>query len=464
MLLDFLQIRPEERRAFSWSAAWFSTVLAAYYIVRPVREALGSIEGRKDLPWLFTAVFVTMLIAVPLYAKLVSMFPRRQLVPVVYRFLAVNLLSFAAAMYFLDDSLQKYVARVFFVWVTVYVLFMTSIFWSVMADVFTREDGKRLFGTIAGFGTVGAILASLFVGLTAEHLDTIGLLLMSVALMEVGLWSFRKLNTARPVVAALSNQVSQSVDLSANDDTKTGNLNPYQTPGNNTQSATDVDTADVPSEKTSNNPLSGFVQVVSSPYLRSILLYVFCTTSCGTFLYLTQAELLREAYPDNQARTAVFAKVDLAVQIITVFFQVVVASRLMKFSLKLTLCGLPLIYGSAFLGLAVTPSLAVLFAAMILSRSTTYGLAVPALGVLYTVVSREDKYKAKSIIDTLVIRGGDVGCNWIITALRAAGMTSVALAWMMLPVAGIGIGLAVLLGLRNAQAKSVGLTAESPRN
>ena len=460
MLLDFLQIRPEERPAFSWSAAWFSTVLAAYYIVRPVREALGSIEGARDLPYLFTAVFITMLVAVPLYAKLVSMFSRRQLVPVVYRFLAINLLSFAAAMFFLDESLQKYVARVFFVWVTVYVLFMTSLFWSVMADVFTRDDGKRLFGTIAGFGTVGAILASLFVGITAEYLNTIGLLLMSVALMEVGLWCFRKLNGARPVVATSESPNSIVAVASAIEDPSSDTANPYRTPRNDTRATTNVNTAAAGSEKTSTNPFSGFIQVVSSPYLRSIMLYVFCTTSCGTFLYLTQAELLREAYPDNQARTAVFAKVDLAVQIVTVIFQVVVASRLMNFSLKVTLCCLPLIYGSAFLGLAVTPSLTVLFAAMILSRSTTYGLAVPALGVLYTVVSRDDKYKAKSIIDTLVIRGGDVGCNWTITALRAAGMTSVALAWMMLPVAGLGIGLAFLLGHRNAQAKSVGLAAE----
>lgn len=433
MVLDLLQIRPEERRAFSWSAAWFSTFLAAYYIVRPVREALGSIKGAKDLPYLFTAVFITMLVAVPLYAKLVSMFPRRKLVPVVYRFLACNLLAFSAAMYFLDESRQVYVARVFFVWVTVYVLFMTSLFWSVMADVFTREDGKRLFGTVAGFGTVGAILASLFVGLTAEYLDTMGLLLMSVGLMEVGLWCFRRLNAARPHVPAV---VIADVD---EDDAEA------QKPG---------------IDDTSKNPFSGFLQIVSSPYLRSIMLYVFCTTCCGTFLYLTQADMLKAAYPDHQARTAVFAKVDLAVQIITVVFQVVVASRLMKFSLKLTLCCLPMIYGSGFLGLAITPSLAVLFAAMVLSRSTTYGLAVPALGVLYTVVSRDDKYKAKSIIDTLVIRGGDVGCNWTITALRAAGMATVTLAWMMLPIAGLGIGLAILLGHRNAQAKIVAASAD----
>lgn len=433
MVLDLLQIRPEERRAFSWSAAWFSTVLAAYYIVRPVREALGSIKGAKDLPYLFTAVFITMLVAVPLYAKLVSMFPRRKLVPVVYRFLACNLLAFSAAMYFLDESRQVYVARVFFVWVTVYVLFMTSLFWSVMADVFTREDGKRLFGTVAGFGTVGAILASLFVGLTAEYLDTIGLLFMSVGLMEVGLWCFRRLNAARPHVPTV---VIADLDEDAAETQKPG------------------------IDETSKNPFSGFLQIASSPYLRSIMLYVFCTTCCGTFLYLTQADMLKAAYPDHQARTAVFAKVDFAVQIITVVFQVVVASRLMKFSLKLTLCCLPMIYGSGFLGLAITPSLAVLFAAMVLSRSTTYGLAVPALGVLYTVVSRDDKYKAKSIIDTLVIRGGDVGCNWTITALRAAGMATVTLAWMMLPIAGLGIGLAILLGHRNAQAKIVAASAD----
>lgn len=414
MLLDLLQIRRDERHAFFWAAAWFTTVLAAYYIVRPVREAMGSIEGSDQLKWLFTAVFLTMLVAVPLYGQLVGRFPRRKLVPVIYRFLMFNLIGFSAGMRWLDESSLRYLARVFFVWVSVYVLFSTSLFWSVMADIFSRESGKRLFGAIPGFGTVGAILASLFVSHTAESIGPANLLLVSAALMEAGLWCFRRLNQR------------QAVSLQ-------------------TQSETDT---------VSRNPFNGFLHVVQSPYLRCIMLYVFCTTACGTYLYLTQADLMKQAYPDRDSRTGVFARIDLAVQIVTVVFQVLLASRLMKFSLSATLCVLPAIYAIGFAGLSVSPALVVLVAAMVLSRASTYGLAVPALGVLYTVVSHEDKYKAKSVIDTLVIRGGDAAWNWLVTAVRTAGVGPALTSTAMVPFAMIGIGLAALLGKRNAVIRS----------
>lgn len=433
MLLDFFQIRPQERRLFAWSAGWFSTVLAAYYIVRPVREAMGSIEGRKQLPWLFTATFVTMLVAVPIYSKLVSIFSRQNLVPIIYRFLGGNLILFSIAMSVVPIEQQRYVARIFFVWVAVYVLFMTSLFWSVMADIYSRADGKRLFGTIAGFGTVGSILASSLVGISAGFLGAQLLLILSAALMEVGLWCFRHLMKQKASLTTATADAGDRIE------------------------ATDVceDDEEEEGDRPGRNPFAGFVRVVLSPYLRSIMLFTLCTTCCGTFLYLTQAEMLKQAYPDNDVRTAAFAKIDLAVQVLTLFFQLLVASRLMKFSLTLTLCSLPMIYVAASLGLAVTPSLAVLVAAMILSRAATYGLAVPSVGVLYTIVSREDKYKAKSVIDTLVIRGGDVGCNWTISMMREAGRSASAVAWAVFPVALFSVALACLLSFRNGQARAV---------
>ena len=370
---------------------------------------MGSIEGSKNLPWLFTAVFITTLIAVPLYSHLVAKFRRRQLVPVVYRFLALNLVAFSLAMRFLDEEALKYVARVFFVWVTVYVLFSTSLFWSVQADVFSRERGKKLFGAIAGFGTVGAITSSFVVGRTAEFFGPANLLLLSAGLLEVGLWCFRHLDPSRI------------------GSTKTEKKNP--------------------------NPLDGFIQVVQSPYLRSIMLYVFSTTACGTYLYITQADMISEAYPDKAARTAIFANLDFATQTVTVVFQFVVATLLMRYSLKATLCVLPCVYLIGISGLLATPALWVLMATMVLSRASTYGLTVPATGVLYTVVSRDEKYKAKSVIDTLVIRGSDVTTNWAITGLRSIGLVFSALSGMMVVIASVGLGLAVLLGYRNAQLK-----------
>lgn len=434
MLSKVFQIQPSERRLFGWSAAWFSTVLAAYYIVRPIREAMGSIEGRKGLAELFTATFLTMLIAVPVYSQLVNRFSRRRLVPIIYRFLQLNLVGFSVAMNVVQADQLKQVANVFFVWVAVYGLFMTSLFWSVMADIYNRADGKRLFGTIAGCGTLGSIAASFGVGAAAENVGTQTLLLLSAALMEIGLLCFRLLTREKDRLAESHPSTQPAADPEAADETQSD------------------------SQRPSGNLFSGFLQVIKSPYLRSIMLFTLCTTCCGTFLYLTQAEMLRQAYPDDDARTAAFARIDLFTQILTLIFQLLVAARLMSFSLTLTVCALPLVYVLGILGLAATPSLSVLIVLMVLSRSSTYGLAVPSIGVLYTVVSREDKYKAKSVIDTLVIRGGDVSCNWAIQGLRNAGRSATFVAWAVLPVAVLSVALGCLLSYRNgrAQARSAG--------
>jgi AAA family ATP:ADP antiporter len=409
-LTTTLGIDPQSQESFAWSASWFATVLGAYYIVRPVREALGSMQGATRLPYFFTAVFLTMLVAVPVYSQLVARFSRRRLVPVVYRFLALNLLLFSAAMRLPDAFVAQWVAPVFFVWVAVYILFATSLFWSVQADVFSRERAKTLFGAISGFGTAGALCTSLLVGVTAEYVGTENLLLISAGLMELGLFCFRQLDlsSTKPAAAAKPRR---------------------------------------------SNPLEGFVQVVRSPYLRSIMLYTFATTVCGTYLYLTQAELLNTRWPDSDERTQAFARIDFAAQALTVVCQFFIASRMMKYSLTLTLCVLPAIYLLSISGLAVSPGLPVLVAAMIFSRGATYGLAVPAVGVLYTVVSRSDKYKAKSVIDTLVIRGGDVAANWTITWLKGLESALPVLSAWMIPVSAVGLVLGLLLGRRNNQTR-----------
>jgi AAA family ATP:ADP antiporter len=405
-----VQIESEERGAFVWSAAWFATVLGAYYIVRPVREALGSIDGSRDLRMLFTAVFLTMLIMVPLYSKLVNSFERRRLVPIIYRFLVLNLIAFSLCMRFLDTESLRLVARVFFVWVTVYVMFSTSLFWSVMADVFSKDQGKRLFGYIAGVGTGGSILASFLVGQASTYLGPENLLLLSAGLLETGLWCFRRLEI---------NGRQEHID--------------------------DV-------RQPTANPFSAFVHVIASPYLRAIMIYTFMTTACGTYLYITQADTMKLAYPDHSLRTAAFAKIDLWVQLFTVSLQLIFARPLLKFSLTMTVCVLPLVYATGFLWLATAPSLIVLVVAMVTARSTTYGLAIPALGVLYTVCTREDKYKARNVIDTVVIRGGDATTNWLISGVRAAGASGAMLAAAMVPVALTGVFLALRLGRRNALA------------
>ena len=397
------------QRPFFWSAAWFSTVLSAYYIVRPVREALGSMDGATRLKYFFAAVFLTMLVAVPVYSELVSRFNRRRLVPIVYRFLALNLLVFSFLMRLPDGFVAKWVAPVFFVWVSVYVMFLTSLFWSVQADVFTKERGKQLFGRISASGTAGAIVASLTMGVTATLIGPANMLLISAALMEIGLFCFRRLDPPARVVSPTDNTAG------------------------------------------SGNPLEGFAQVVQSPYLFAILLYTFTTTFCSTSLYMQQADVVNAVWPDRDMRTAIFALLDFGTLITTAVIQVAIAGPVIRRSVGLAMCLLPLVYAVGFTGLSFSTSIYVLLPLIVLSRACTYGFSVPAIGVLYTIVSRADKYKAKSIIDTLVIRGGDAVTTWTVSGLRSLGTAASALAGLLVPVAGVSMLLAIYLGRRNAQ-------------
>ncbi|MFY9253411.1 MAG: MFS transporter [Fuerstiella sp.] len=413
----FVQVRPDERVPFSWACVWFATLLGGYYMVRPVRDALGSVGGGKELNWLFSAVFITMLIVVPLYSQLVSRFRRRIFVPIVYRFLMSHLLLFALALKFLDASLQLYVARVFFVWVSVYVLFAMSLFWSVMADSFSSDQGKRLFGIIAGCGTMGALLGSAFAGYVAKPIGIANLLLFPALLMEIGLWCYRRLEASRTESQVAAQQLA-----------------------------------------TGGNPFAGFLHVLKSPYLLSICGYILLTALCGTSLYLTQANILNETYPDPDARVAVFAWIDFSVQSLTVALQLIVAGYLMKFSLPLTLAVLPTMYLLSFVALGFYPTFWAIVPAVVVTRAVVYGITVPAQGVLFTVVSREDKYKAKNVIDTVVTRGGDAVVGQLRDQLKTAGVAMSVVSWAMVPVAVIWVGLAWMLGcngLKRAGQQSV---------
>lgn len=403
-----------------YSAAWFATLLGGYYMIRPVREAMGVQGGIRELKSLFAIVFGTMLIAVPCYAQLVSRLRRRVLVPIVYRFLISNLILFAVGLYVLDGTARTWVARILFVWVSVYSLFAMSLFWSVMADTFRPEQGKRLFGVIAGAGTTGGLLGSAFAGSNfVGDIGVPGLLLFPAAMMEFGLFLYRRLEKRR-----------MDADMK------------LQGPAG-------------------GNPFSGFSAVVRSPYLLSICGYVFLTAVCGTTLYLQQAEIVGAAIPNEEDRVKVFAHLDFFVQALTLFFQFVVAGWLMRFSLPLTLCVLPLAYLIGFITIGLSPTFYVTLTAVVVTRAAVYGLTVPAQGVLYTVVSKEDKYKAKNVIDTVVTRGGDAMVSQVGGRLNAMQVPPLSLAWWMIPIATAWLMMAYLLGLRSIKKAAEHSMAES---
>ena len=328
------ELTDHERITLRCSAAWFFLVLFGYYILRPIREQISTEYGIANLAWLFRATFITMLIVIPLYSLLVSKFHRRILVPSIYAFFCVSLVMFWAAMSFVprtamlgDTPAIEWVARVLFIWISVYGLFIVSFFWSVVGDMLSPDQGRRLYGMIAGGGTAGGMIASVVATLMVDRLGQENLLLLPAGLLIVGLVVYYRLERAwdeRP--------------------------------------ANEMDLASLPSGKaTGGNPFAGFVAVFSSRYLFAICLYGVFLATCGTTIYFQQAEIVKAAFDTPEAKTKYFAIVNFCVQVLTLVLQTAIVGRLMKrFGLGLTLAVLPLAYIFGITSLAIAPALGVL--------------------------------------------------------------------------------------------------------
>lgn len=411
------RIEPAERRAVGWATAWFFLLLLSYYVVRPVRETMGTIGGASELANMFLYSFLAMLVAVPLYSALVARIPRRWLVRVVFHFFAACLVGFFLLMHSESPTVQRWTARAFFVWVSVFGVFSTSLFWSVQADLFSSTQGRRLFGLIAAGGTSGAIIGSLITSQLATRLSTAALLLIPVVILEAGVWC----------AGRLERSVSETGGTAG-----AGRL------ANGTA--------------TGGGVLTGFTHVFRSPYLASICLFILFLKLAATQLYFEQAEIVRQTIADPQQRVELFAYLDLGTQLLTLILQVFVAGLVLRrLGVPVALVILPLVYAAGFIGLTMLPTLGVLIAAMIATRAISYGITVPAREVLFTVVSREDKYKSKSFIDTVVVRGGDVVSGQIFGALRG----SLSFGW-----AALNVGVLPILAIWSITAWRLGAVAQ----
>ncbi len=400
-----VKVREDEWAGLGWSFCWFFCLMACYYILRPIRETMASGLSRQ-MDQLFFAVFVVMLLAVPAYSFLVSRWGRRKFVPIVYRFFAVWLVGFSILLVRAPTPTFG-LGCTYFVWVSVFNLFVVSVFWSVMADTFESESGQRLFGLIASGGSLGGIVSSLFVGRLAAHLDTPWLLLFAIGLIEASLFCFRRLDRGC-IPRATQEQAPR-------------------------EQATQKQSAQAPSVKpTGGGVMAGMVRVFSSPYLFGICLFMLLGKFCATTVYVQEMEAVHAAELAEHAKTALFAQENLAVQVLTILFQIVMAGRLIRgFGLPATLCVLPVAMTAALVYLAGTPTLLGVVAVQVMQRTLAYGLAEPAKAVLFTVVSREDKYKTKSFIDTVVYRGGDVAATSLCKRLHSAAlmMIPITIAW-----------------------------------
>jgi len=408
-------------KAVLWlGATWFFFVLFGYYVLRPIREQISSTYGTVNLSKLFVATFVAMLVAIPTYSFLVGKFHRSRLVPSIYLLFMLNLIMFWAGMNYLPAESQIWVARAFFVWISVYGLFIVSFFWSVIGDMLSTGQGRRIFGYIAGGGTIGGLVGSQVAAQLVGKIGVANLLLIPVGLLSIALvvyWFLERL-TAR---------LNPDADLKAS------------------------------GKATGGNPFAGFTAVLKSRYLLAICCYGLLLATCGTTVYFQQSEIVSSAYEHlgeelaKEAKTQYFANINFAVSLATLLLQLVIVGLLMKYAgLGITLSVLPIAYVIGISCLAIWPSIEVLAVITVMGRAAEYGIANPGREVLFTSVNREERYKAKSFIDTIVRRGGDSAVGSIYQGLReTAGFAMTTLSWFVIPIAVAWAGLGLYIGKEN---------------
>lgn len=409
----FASILPAERPAVFWAFLYFFSILCGYYILRPLRDEMGIVGGVKNLPWQFTATFVVMLLAVPFYSAVVARFPRRTIIPIVYRFCALNLLAFLL----LDRAgvSEIWVARVFFVWVSVFNLFVVSIFWSFMVDTFRAEQGKRLFGAIAAGGSLGAIAGPTIAALLVKPFGRAALYIAAALLLEAAVFCVRRLIGWATVAEA--GGVGGSPDRAVG-----------------------------------GGVLAGFRLALASPYLLAIAGMMLAYTITSTVIYADQARIVSASIQDSSVRTALFARIDLWVNVVALLAQSVATGWVLTaLGLSVALCVLPVLTAGGFLGLGLAPGLATLVVVQIVRRGIQYGLERPSREVLFTVVSSEEKYKAKAFIDTVVFRGGDAAAIWAYDAVRSIAPPASVLTAAMLVVCAGWIGVALFAARRHGE-------------
>ena len=394
LLLRTSRATHEELGAVVWSFVYFFALLAGYYVLRPIRDEMGLQLGPGVLQQLFTWVFVAMLVLVPVFGWLTRRFPRRQLLPWLYAFFALNLVGFHAA--FEAGGVQRPVlAQVFFVWVAVFNLFVISVFWSFMADLFDTAQARRLYGFISAGGTLGALAGPLLTATLVRPLGARPLLLVSAALLCVAIVAITRLRAwARRTGAR-----GQGADAGEQ-------------------------------EALGGSVFSGLVDVVRSPYLLSLCVFLLGYALVSTYLYFLGAELIPKAITDSGQRTQLLAQVDLAVNVLALLLQLLAFKALItRLGVRFVLGLLPAVSVAGFVVLAASwPALGVLVAFGVLRRAGEYALTKPARETLFNVLPAEQKYKAKNVIDTLVHRTGDTASAWSFAGLRALDLGSAQIA------------------------------------
>ena len=416
-----VDVNPDELRALGLAFVFNFIVLGSYYVLRPIRDEIGVAGGLENLPWMFTATLVVMLIANTLFAAIVARLSRRRFIPIAYRFFILNLALFFVLMRTLPAGQQIWVGRAFYVWVSVFNLVVVTVFWAFMTDIFNTEQAKRLFGFIALGGTLGAIVGGSLTAFLVQRLGTANLLIISAVLLECGAQCVRFFPAEFK-----GEHASRFRDQTGNAERPIG-----------------------------GTLWSGITHVISSPYLLGICAFMLFHAVMATLVYFQQADVTARMFTNRAARTAFFAQLDVWVNVITIVVQIFLTGRLLKWlGVGLTLAMLPAISFIGFLAIGIMPGLGLLALFQVLRRAMNFALSRPAREVLFTVLRREDKYKAKSFMDTFVYRAGDQIGAWSYAALGWFGLSMTGISFVAAPLAAVWCGLSLWLGQKQVQQRS----------
>ncbi len=414
LVTEIFGFRRHEFGAAAWSFAYFFCILCSYYLIRPVREMMGVGSGPNTIPYLFIGTFLAMMIASPIFGLIASRYPRRSFLPWVYLFFISNILVFWFVFSQARGSGEDYVwlGRAFFVWLSVFNLFVVSVFWSFMADIWTREQGRRLFGFITAGGSIGALLGGT---VTSALVTTIGfqnLFPISATVLFLGVLCIGRLK--QWVHEEHEDEIDKTVE----------------------------------SEKPlGGNPFAGITHLFSSKFFLAIAAKSIIASLLGTALYMFAAELVADAIPGDDQRTQFFSNMNNAQNLLALLFQLFVVKQVVvRFGVGRSLALFPVFSIVGFAILAFDPTLMAVAVLTVGRRALGFGFAKPSTDMLYSVVTPEEKYKTKNFIDTAIYRGGDVVGTWTIRLFQVLGMGMSAISALMVPFALASAVLSLWLG------------------
>jgi AAA family ATP:ADP antiporter len=427
LLKSVAAVEPYEVRAVVLSMLYFFFLFGSYSVVKPVRDAMGTVYGVGHYQQLFTATLVASLLFAPLYAGLSSRIRLSSFLPWVYGVVAISIVAFYALSVGIRGQ-DRWIAAAFFVWVSTFNLLIISVFWTFMADIFSRTQAKRLFGFVAAGGTIGGIVGPAIPTLFATGLGNNNLMLISAAGFAVTALLVRVLAHEKQRLLAAGVEVQRTTL----------------------------------EHRLKGNPFDGFTLLLRSRYLLLLSLFLLLMTWISTIVYFQLGDLITRAFPDHNARTAAYSAIDLSVNSIAVIIQLFGSGRLIaRFGVKAGLLLNPIIMVIAFLAIAFSPVLLILASIQVGRRVAEYAVAKPTREMLFTVVDQESRYKAKNVIDTVVYRFGDFSNAWVSSLIQPHGVTGLAIFGLI--TSAIWFPVAWLLGRKYESVRSGELVGDAGR-